>query len=92
MFNAAKANSVTFQSISSFRTMAYQQSLCPCDGSRVAEPGYSNHQMGLAIDWAYNGQTIGCGGPAWNWLKANASKFGYKPYSLECWHWSPTGN
>jgi hypothetical protein len=83
---------ITFSSNSAFRTHDYQQSLCPCDGSSVAVPGHSNHQMGLALDLANGGSFISTGSPAWNWMKANASQFGIKPYTFESWHWSPTGN
>lgn len=47
--NDSKVNGLT--AVSSFRTMAHQQDLCPCNGVDKAHPGYSNHQMGLAIDF-----------------------------------------
>ena len=94
MVNAAKADGVSLAAISAFRTMAHQQSLCPCDGVSVAKPGYSNHQMGLAIDFAGLPFTAGPvpGNIFWNWLSANAGEYGYKNYPAEAWHWSPTGN
>jgi hypothetical protein len=95
MAAAAKASGITLTANSGFRTMSHQQSLCPCDGVTVAIPGTSNHQMGLAID--FGGGLPATPGPIagnafWNWLSANASKFGYQNYPREAWHWSPTGN
>lgn len=51
---------------------------------RVARPGHSNHQTGTAIDFA---NTRG----AWNWLKRNATQFGFKNYAPEPWHYSLNG-
>lgn len=99
MFNAAKKSGLTMSAISTFRTYAHQKSLCPCDGISVARPGYSNHQMALAIDFA--GPTVknrsqSCssrakapGSATWRWLSTNAKRFGYKQYSAESWHWDP---
>ncbi len=94
MVNEAKADGVTLSATSAFRTMAHQRSLCPCDGVSVAKPGYSNHQMGLAIDFAGLPFTPGPipGNIFWEWLSKNAANFGYKNYPREAWHWSPTGN
>ena len=95
MVTAADQDGVNLTAISSFRTMAHQQALCPCDGVTVARPGYSNHQMGLAID--FGGGLPSTPGPIpgnqfWSWLSQNAGNFGYKNYPAEAWHWSPTGN
>jgi hypothetical protein len=54
----------------------------------------SPHETGLACDF-------GCGGllpvsgtiaeqqrtPLWNWLVANAWRYGWSPYKVEPWHW-----
>lgn len=88
MVDAAKKDGVNLTAGSSFRTMSHQQALCPCDGVSVAHPGYSNHQMGLAIDFSISSQS----GQFWNWLSNNAADFGYKNYAPEPWHWSPTGH
>ena len=81
---------------SGFRTMAHQQSLCPCDGVSVARPGTSNHQMGLAIDFGGNLPSSPGpipGNPLWKWLTANGMKtYGYGNYPKEAWHWSATGH
>lgn len=95
MFKAAKADGLTLDAISSFRSMAHQKALCPCDGIHVAHPGNSNHQMGLAID--FGGGLPSTPGPIagnkfWSWLSKNAGTYGYKNYPAEAWHWSPTGH
>ncbi|MFD5404910.1 D-alanyl-D-alanine carboxypeptidase family protein [Streptomyces griseorubiginosus] len=97
MFRSAKASGITLSASSAFRTMAHQRTLCsqniPCqhgDYSRVAPPGKSNHQMGLAIDFAGIDSSPGCtngSGPAWRWLRANAARFGFHQYRNEHWHW-----
>lgn len=95
MADAAKKDGIDLQTSSAFRTMAHQQSLCPCDGVTVARPGYSNHQMGLALDFgAFLPSTPGpiSGNKYWEWLSKNADNFSYKNYPREAWHWSPTGN
>lgn len=66
----------------------------------TAIPGTSMHEKGLAIDFKYQGQTIcysanpngRCSGNiAYDWLKANASKYGFSARTSEPWHWSTTG-
>lgn len=49
---------------STFRTMEQQQFLCDddkasCDAGFTAKPGESNHQMGLAIDFNFDGYSTG---------------------------------
>jgi hypothetical protein len=96
MIKAAKDAGVTLSANSSFRTMSHQQQLWAqygMDTSRVAQPGYSNHQMGLAIDFNGFGSGAAPGsGPGWNWMASHAANYGYKNYPAEAWHWSPTGN
>ncbi|MEX2006673.1 MAG: M15 family metallopeptidase [Candidatus Saccharimonadales bacterium] len=94
MVQAARADGVSLSAGSSFRTIEHQQNLCPCDGVRVARPGYSNHQMGLAIDFGGLPSSAGPlpGNPIWEWLSKNAGAYGYKNYQAEAWHWSPTGH
>ena len=96
--------------VSSFRTMAHQEKLCRenpnCAGggsAMVAQPGYSNHQMGLAIDFAEpsNGKSdaTSCANRAtepssavWRWLDANARRYGgIQQYMRESWHWDTEG-
>lgn len=96
LFQTAKSQGVTMQSHSAFRTHAYQASLFAKnpDPARVARPGYSNHQMGLALDLSKSdGVTPINYGDTWhNWMKAHAQDYGFKQYPPESWHWSPTGN
>jgi hypothetical protein len=89
MVEAAKKDGVTMTAASGFRTMAHQQALCPCDGVTVARPGYSNHQLGVAIDFGGNGVLMNTSNPMWKWLDENAAEFDYYPYEIEPWHWSP---
>lgn len=65
----------------------------------TARPGTSMHERGLAIDFTYQGRTI-CfpnppsrcyGNPAFDWLQANASRFGLQGLSSEAWHYSTNG-
>lgn len=59
---------------------------------RTARPGYSNHQMGLAIDFRYDGGSIGSHSNAgYIWLNQNASQYGLKNLPDEPWHWSVNG-
>ena len=58
----------------------------------TAPPGTSLHEQGLAIDFTSGGQTIGSGGSAYSWLKANAVNYGLYNLPGEPWHWSVDGN
>lgn len=99
--------------VSSFRTMEKQQYLwdravdrgdCPGSDCGVAEPGFSNHQNGTAIDFAVDPSNAydavdnrrTCedrmtydGSPGWEWLFENAENYGYTQLSYEAWHWDP---
>lgn len=58
----------------------------------TARPGRSMHEQGRAIDFTYNGRIISSrSGPAWNWLKANAERYGLYNLPSEPWHWSTNG-
>lgn len=93
MLTAAKNNGVTLSG-GGFRTMASQQQLyaAHCSNGKcsppTARPGYSNHQMGLAIDFS-NCSTHGTA--CWQWLNSNAATYGFKNFAKEPWHWSPDG-
>lgn len=99
LVEAAKASGITMYANSGFRTMAHQLALCQanaaCAGGNytfVAQPGTSNHQMGLAIDFATPSYAQITVGDTWyNWLSANASKFTISNYPDEAWHWSADG-
>jgi zinc D-Ala-D-Ala carboxypeptidase len=65
----------------------------------TAIPGSSEHEKGLAVDFTYQGQTIcfplrssSCtGNQAFDWLRRNASTYGFYNLPSEAWHWSTTG-
>lgn len=65
-------------------------------GQRLAAPGYSKHQTGVAIDFktVQAGKRFGAGnGTGWlrtwfhGWLVTGASQFGFRPLKGEPWHW-----
>jgi len=67
----------------------------PASSCRVptAIPGRSLHELGLAIDLSCGGKTIpNHASPAYKWLAANASKYGFTNLPSEAWHWSITGS
>jgi len=56
----------------------------------VARPGYSNHQMALAID--FSGIAIhDPRNPKFIWLSQNAANYGLRNLPTESWHWSVNG-
>jgi septal ring factor EnvC (AmiA/AmiB activator) len=58
----------------------------------TAPPGRSMHERGLAIDFQYNGALITSrSNPGYQWLAANASRFGFFNLPSEPWHWSTNG-
>ncbi len=80
-----------------FRTYEHQVALrkqwCAkgnCDGA--AEPGTSNHEMGLAIDFnlpGTNKSAVRNASKELQWLRANAGKYSFKEtVSSEDWHWA----
>ena len=59
----------------------------------TAKPGASMHERGLAVDFTAGGALITSRtSPAFVWLKANASSFGFYNLPSEPWHWSTNGN
>ncbi|MGI5860481.1 MAG: peptidoglycan-binding protein [Myxococcales bacterium] len=87
MLAAARRAGIRLTTTSGYRTYAQQQALYQRYGSpRAAKPGYSNHQMGLAVDI---GGVGGYNTRAYRWLAANASKFGFvNNVSGEYWHFT----
>jgi len=83
--------------LSGFRTMAQQTEtyknppVSPTTGlpSRVAKPGFSNHQGGVAVDI---GTANSESSPVFLWLVANAYRFGFDHAEgksvNEPWHWT----
>jgi len=66
----------------------------PASSCRVptARPGSSMHEQGLAIDFSSGGGLLTRSSPAFAWLSANASRFGFFNLPSEPWHWSTNGN
>ncbi|HEX9679467.1 MAG TPA: phage tail tip lysozyme [Candidatus Saccharimonadales bacterium] len=78
----------------------------PASSCRIptARPGYSNHQMGFAVDMSsipvscpheiiIDGRSF-CQAPGnatWEWLTANAGRYGLYQLRTEIWHWSIDG-
>ena len=59
----------------------------------TARPGTSMHEQGLAIDFMSSGRLISTrSDPAFQWLAANASRFGFYNLPSEPWHWSVNGS
>ena len=55
----------------------------------TARPGFSKHEQGRAIDFQWNGGSIGPrSGTPFRWLAANAPQFGFVNLPSEPWHWS----
>lgn len=54
----------------------------------TARPGRSQHELGLAIDFAScSSHSTAC----WRWLNAHAKDYGFYNLPSEPWHWSTTG-
>lgn len=59
----------------------------------TARPGQSMHEHGLAVDFTNAGRLITSpDDPAFQWLRANANRFGFYNLPSEPWHWSTNGN
>lgn len=59
----------------------------------TARPGTSMHEQGLAIDFTSSGSLITSrSSSAFQWLSANAGRFGLYNLPSEPWHWSVNGN
>lgn len=89
---AAKAG-IKLTATSGFRTMEQQkvlyQKYLNGTGNLAAKPGYSNHQGGVSMDI---GGVNGYNTKAYNWLKSNAAKYGFKnDVSTEYWHFTFKG-
>ncbi len=59
----------------------------------TARPGLSKHELGLAIDFTYNGASMTTrSNPGFVWLDNNAGRYGFINLPSEPWHWSTTGD
>jgi peptidoglycan hydrolase-like protein with peptidoglycan-binding domain len=90
---AARAAGINLTATSGFRTMEQQQELyrryLNGTGNLAARPGYSNHQGGISMDIGGIG---GYGTRAYNWLRDNAARFGFRnDVGGEPWHWTFRG-
>ena len=55
----------------------------------TARPGFSRHEQGRAIDFTFNDQSITShSNGGFQWLAANAPKYGFVNLASEPWHWS----
>lgn len=88
MVAAAKKDGVDLKISSGLRTRAEQERLYAAykngTGNLAAKPGTSNHESGSAVDFA---NTPG----AYDWLKKNSERFGFKNLPSEPWHYSLNG-
>jgi LAS superfamily LD-carboxypeptidase LdcB len=57
----------------------------------TARPGSSNHERGLAVDFTVNGSVLTRSSKAFQWMSANAGKYGFYNLPSEPWHWSSDG-
>lgn len=89
MVAAAKKDGVEIELVSGYRSYEEQQALYQAylngTGNLAAKPGESNHEDGLAMDVANNPG-------AYDWMKKNASKFGFHNLPSEPWHYSLDGH
>jgi len=89
MAKAAKQDGVTLHVVSGFRSMAEQKYLyhcytsCSCNNCNLAaQPGYSNHQSGHALDLNTSSPGV------YHWLSNHAAHYGFKrTVPSEDWHW-----
>jgi hypothetical protein len=66
----------------------YQMPASQCSPP-TARPGTSMHEVGLAIDFARcSSRSTSC----YQWLSANAARFGFYNLPSEPWHWSIDGS
>jgi hypothetical protein len=86
MQSDAREAGVELQPTSIFRSMPQQKQLWNAnpDPEKVARPGRSNHQTGIAIDFS-----TGAGSnKAYHWLTQHAVKYGFvRTVVGETWHW-----
>lgn len=101
---AARARGLRPSATSAWRSMAHQQALCRADWRcrqgnylYVARPGFSAHQLGVAIDvrgtsvrgrrTCGEGRASDPSSAIWRFLHRNAARFGFAQYAPESWHW-----
>ena len=57
----------------------------------TARPGTSMHEQGLAVDFTQGGRTLTRSSSGYQWMRANAGRFGFVNLPSEPWHWSTNG-
>ena len=112
MVSAASSSGVTLYAFSAYRSFAEQKALkseysmtygAGTANSFSADQGYSEHQLGTALDFIAPGQGGVLDGfdatPAYAWMQANAYRYGFTLsypknngyYVYEPWHWRFVG-
>ncbi len=76
---------------SSFRTFDEQRAEYEKDNNNAVPAGWSNHQLGLAIDWQTKNND-GSDTPVYKYMTNKSSNPAFLVNQGERWHWSPTGN
>ena len=72
-------------------TFAVYQARASSCSPPTARPGFSQHERGLAVDFAEGGRGLTRGSAGYRWLRANAGRYGLRNLPSEPWHWSTTG-
>jgi D-alanyl-D-alanine carboxypeptidase len=110
MAAAAQADGVTLQTSSTYRSYAYQEEVYNRNvresgretaDRESAQPGYSQHQTGLVVDFGSIDDSFAAT-PAGRWILDNASRFGWSlsfpdgyeavtGYRWESWHYRYVG-
>jgi D-alanyl-D-alanine carboxypeptidase len=111
MFNAAESDGINLRVVSGFRSFedqrdlksAYRSSFGAGANKFSADQGYSEHQLGTAVDLSTKeldtSYTSIANSSAYKWLQDNAYKYGYilsypkgnAYYMYEPWHWRFVG-
>jgi len=112
LLNAAAASGLSLKLDSAYRSFGTQAVLkssykvtygAGTANSFSAEQGYSEHQLGTAVDFTANSINGGLSGfdstPEYQWLLGNAYKYGFvisypesnTSYQFEPWHWRFVG-
>jgi zinc D-Ala-D-Ala carboxypeptidase len=85
--------------VSGYRTPEYQEEIRQREGGNVStaalaknSPHFSGRAMdiyvgGSPVSTADSNRAIQVATPAYQWLVANAHRFGFRPYFYEPWHW-----
>ncbi len=93
MTTAARRDGVNIRLTDSYRSYAQQVDVARRKGiygvrqpngrlGLAARPGTSNHGLGSAVD-----VNLGASPGAGAWLRANASRYGFRTIPREPWHW-----